>query len=397
MKKLIAVLAMIATAIIIPSALLALTWGPSRQTFTIEQPANYVTFNSITNNPNIGDERNFVSIREAGTNNKWSDNQTVVDGKNYTVRMYVHNNAASNLNLVAENVTAKFRLPTSTGKSIQVNGFLNSSNATPTEVYDDAFFTASENFNLSYIANSLKYENNVFGANGIALSESIFTDDGVKLGYDKLDGKIPGCLQYAGYVTFTVKPQFAPKAVSKFTISKTVSKHGENKWVESYTAKPGETVDYLIEYDNTGNVQQNNVTIRDTLPAGETYVNGSTVFGNSKTPNGIKASDNIANGSGINIGSYAAKANAWVIFSAKVAENDNLPICGNNKLVNKASVTIDDTAIEDTADVTVTKNCDTPPELPVTGPGEGIAAFLGLGATTTSIGYYIASRRVLRK
>ena len=53
------------------------------------------------------------------------------DGKEYLVRMYVHNNAAANLNKVAENVTAKFNLPTTTGKSIQVDGFLSASNATP--------------------------------------------------------------------------------------------------------------------------------------------------------------------------------------------------------------------------------------------------------------------------
>jgi len=395
---------MIAAAVIIPSALLA--WGPERPTYTIEQPADHVTFNSITNNPNIGDERNFVGIRETGTTNLWSDNMAVVKDKQYTVRMYVHNNAAANLNLVAENVTAKFNLPTTTGKSIQVNGFLSSTNATPTEVYDHAIFTASEDFNLAYVSGSLKYENNSFGATGTALSESIFTSAGVKLGYDKLDGKIPGCFQYAGYVSFTVKPQFA--LVSNFTMSKMVSKHGDNKWVETYVAQPGETIDYLIQYKNVGETQHDDVTFRDTLPAGQTYVVGSTVFGNSKTPAGVKASDNIANGTGINVGSYAAGANAWVIFSAKIADNDQLPVCGANKFVNTAKVTAAGGSIEDTADVTVTKTCTvtpvtppvvppvvTPQELPTTGAGETFATVLGLGALITSIGYYLASRRAL--
>ena len=58
---------------------------------------------------------------------------------------------------------------------------------------------------------------------------------------------------------------------------------------------------------------------------------------------------------------------------------------------------------QDTADVTVVKTCVTPvtpvtpTQLPVTGAGEGIAAFLGLGATVTSTGYYIASRRLLKR
>ena len=357
MKKLSAIIAMVAAAVIIPSVLLA--WGPERPTYTIEQPADHVTFNSITNNPNIGDERNFVGIRETGTTNLWSDNMTAVKGKQYTVRMYVHNNAAANFNLVAENVTAKFNLPTTTGKSIQVNGFLSSTNATPTEVYDHAIFTASEDFNLAYVSGSLKFENNSFGATGTALSESIFTSAGVKLGYDKLDGKIPGCFQYAGYVTFTVKPQFA--LTSKFTMSKMVSKHGDNKWVETYVAQPGETVDYLIQYKNVGETQHNDVTFRDVLPVGVTYVNDSTVYGNSKTPAGVKASNNITNGTGINVGSYAAGANAWAIFSAKITSNDQLPVCGANKLVNTAKVTTAGGSIEDTADVTVTKTCIVPP------------------------------------
>ncbi|PKM60701.1 MAG: hypothetical protein CVU99_06665 [Firmicutes bacterium HGW-Firmicutes-4] len=184
-------------------------WGPERSTYTVTKPADHVTFNSITDNPNIGDERNFVGIRESGTNEKWTDNMVVEKGKTYRVRMYVHNNAATNLNLVAENVTAKINLPTITGTEIAVSGYLNSSNAMPEEIYDGAVFTSDEDFNLAYASGSLKYENNGFGEGGTSLSESIFTSEGTKLGYETLDGKIPGCIEYAGYVSFEVKPQFA--------------------------------------------------------------------------------------------------------------------------------------------------------------------------------------------
>lgn len=395
-----AVITMIAAAIIVPAVLLA--WGPARPTYTMNQPADHITFNSIIDNPNIGDERNFVGIREKGTNNTWTDNMNIQDGKEYTVRMYVHNNAASNLNLVAEGVKAKFNLPTSTGKSIQVDGFLNSSNATPTEVYDSATFMSSSDFNLKYVSGSLKYENNAFGAAGVALPESIFTSAGALLGYSQLDGKIPGCLQYAGYVTFTVKSQFS--TATKFTVSKMVSKHGENKWVESYAAQPGEIVDYLINYVNTSSSQQDSVTFRDTLPTGITYVNGSTIYGNAISPSGNKASDNIANGTGINVGSYASGANAWVIFSAQVASNDQLPVCGVETLTNTAKVTTGGSSIADVAIVTVTKQCTvtpvtpvkptTPAQLPHTGAAEDIVTLLGLGTLITSLGYYLASRRI---
>lgn len=355
-KRTSAVFAIIAAALIIPATLFA--WGPTRPTYTMAHPADHVTFNSITDNPNIGDERNFVGIREKGTNNKWSDDMTVQNGKEYTVRLYVHNNAAANLKLVAQNVKATFNLPTTTGKSITVDGFIDSTNASPKEVYDSAKFTSSTDFNLAYVKNSLIYENNV---KTFTLPESIFTSAGAKLGYNSMNGQIPGCIHYAGYVSFTVKPQFAPN--SSFTMSKMVSKHGTNTWNKSYTAKPGETVDYLIQYKNTGNIVEDGVTVRDTLPAGETYVNGSTTFGNSNYPNGKTASDNIANGTGINIGSYAVGANAWVIFSAKVADNDDLPKCGDNTLINSANVNVAGYSITDTANVIVSKECQ--PEVPV--------------------------------
>lgn len=441
-KRFSVVLAMVAAAIIVPAAVFA--WGPTRQTFTMENPSDHVQFNSITNNPNIGDERNFVGIREVGSSNVWYDNMNVQAGKEYYVRMYVHNNAASSLNLVAENVTAKFNLPTTTGKSIQVNGFLSASNVgadgkgnpgTYAEVYDDATFSSTSDFNLAYVSGSLKYENNAFGAAGTPLPESIFTSAGAKLGYDKLDGRIPGCFQYAGYVTFIVKPQFAQ--TTNFTLAKKVSKHGAAQWNESYTAQPGETVDFLLAYKNTGEVQQDGVTFRDTLPTGLSYVANSGTWSNANNQNIAFTNDSaLTNGTGVNVGSYAPGANAYTIFSAKVASADQLT-CGTNTLVNTGKVNTGGYAVEDTATVLVNKQCQpgqisvceiatkqivtindtsfdttkytkdltkcqstpptTPPELPHTGMGENIVAITGLGAIVASAAYYIASRRALNR
>jgi len=390
-KRSTAIIAMIAAAVIVPTTLLA--WGPDRETYTIESPADHITFNSITNNPNIGDERNFVGIRETGTTNKWSDDITVEAGKQYTVRMYVHNNAAANLNLVAENVTAMFNLPTTTGTSIRVDGYLSSTNATPTEVYDSATFTSSNNFNLAYVSGSLKYENNSFGATGTALPESIFTSAGAKLGYSALDGKIPGCFQYAGYVTFTVKPQFA--GTPNFTISKQVRKTGTTNWEETSSVNPGDSVDFFITYKNTGSTSQKDVIISDVLPKGLTYTAGTTYVVNSTNPNGIKVSDNITK-DGINIGNYAANAVAYIKYSATVSSNSDLTDCGLNTLVNTVKATTENGIKEDTATVKVNKTCETTtPELPHTGIGETVASVLGLGTLITSIVYYIASRRAL--
>lgn len=356
-KRTAVAVAVIAAAIVVPATLFA--WGPDRPTYTIDHPADHITFNSITNNPNIGDERNFVGIREAGTNTTWSDDMTVQPGKEYVVRMYVHNNAASSLNKVAENVTAKFNLPTNTAKSLQINGFLNSSNATPQEVYDHAVMKSDQNFNLSYQAGTLKYHNNASGAQGFTIPESVFTSAGAKLGYDKMDGKIPGCFQYSGYLTFTVKPQFATPPAPNFNLNKEVRKAGDKTFVESIEAKPGDKLNYRITVNNSGAAQLNNFNLKDTLPKGVTNVPGTVRIMNANNPGGayIQDGDKLFS-SGVNIGSYTAGSNAIVIFDATVGNNETLPTCGPNKLTNSASVQPEgQNPKTDTADVTVPKEC----------------------------------------
>lgn len=437
-KRTSAVLMMIATATILPAALLA--WGPDRQTYTVDKPADHVTFNSITNNPVYGDERNFVNIKDAAstTDGGWKDSIKIEPGKKYQVRVYVHNNAAAQLNLKAENTRVSASVPTTTAKSVSISGFVSADNAKPNQVWDDAHFTSDQDFNLAYVSGSARIYNNGYakGGGGQPLPDSIVTSAGAKIGYNGADGIVPGCFQYDNYVYFEVQPQVAEKP--DFTASKEVSKHGENKWSESYTATPGEVVDYLIEYRNTGEVKQDNVTVRDKLPAGMTYVNGSTKFGTAQHPGGAQASDNITT-TGINIGSYAKNAGTWVMFSAKAPKTEALE-CGKNTLKNVASIETDYGTKDDSANVIVDKYCqpdkikvcdlDTkkiisidekdfdaskhstdlsdckevpvtpetpsaPSELPTTGPTETIFSILGLGSLIAGIGYYVNSRRAM--
>ncbi|MBQ1625555.1 MAG: hypothetical protein II096_05965, partial [Erysipelotrichaceae bacterium] len=198
-------------------AYMAFAWGPNRDTYTMAKPADHVVFNSITdNNKEVGDERYFVSASEytgSASSNYWSDKTQVENGKEYVVRMYVHNDAAANLNLTAENVRAYVVLPTDTATSITVSGKIYSSNANPTTVWDETTFTSKngEKFNLAYVDGSAKYYNTkdgklrTFNLN----ANNLLTSKGELLGYDQMDGKIPGCIQYSGYVTFHVKAQFA--------------------------------------------------------------------------------------------------------------------------------------------------------------------------------------------
>ena len=337
-------------------------WGPARPSFTIEKPADYITFNSITNNPVIGgDEKDFVGIREVGSNAKWTNNMKVQNGKEYYVRMYVHNNAASNLNLVAENVVAKLNVPTTTAKNVTVQGQISASNAKPATVWDEATFSSDNDFNLAYVAGSALFENNGMGTT--KLPDSIVNNTGAKLGYDKLDGKIPGCFQYAGYVTVKVKAQVSqPQEKTNIDLAKTVRNktNGEKSWVETANAKSGDTVQFQIHAKNTGSAGIQNLVIRDILPKGLNYVTGSTKLYNTSNPKGLKVSDNVIQNSGINIGSYQPNGDAYVRFDATVSAENSLPVCGDNTLTNIAQASDQKIVKNDTASVKVTKKCETP-------------------------------------
>ncbi len=420
-KRFAALVAMVTAAIIVPAVVFA--WGPDRPTFTIEQPAGHVTFNSITNNPNYGDERNFVTIKDAANQNAggWTDSINVQNGKEYYVRMYVHNNAAENLNLVAENVTAKFNLPDHEAKRIQIDGYLSASNSTPSNIWDQAVFTADSNFKLDFVSGSAQYTNNMF-PQGISLGNNVI-GDGATLGYDQLDGKIPGCFKYDGFVTFKVKA-----VTSDFEVKKTVRMNDteDKTFKESVDAKAGDKVDFQIYFKNTGGTQLKDVAIKDTLPKGLSYVPGTTYLHNSGGTRQV--ADGITAG-GLIIGGYLPGGDAYIKFTAKVDDADKLPICGPNTLKNIAKATTSTGSKEDDASVKVTKECDETDisvcelktskiitineadfdskkhskdlgdcvSLPETGPAEGIVAILGLGAVVASAAYYIASRRALSR
>lgn len=392
-----------------------LAYGPERPTYTIEKPADKITFNAITNNPNYGDERNFLLIKDAANTSAggWSDTVDVQDGKEYVVRLYVHNNAADNLNLVAENTRVKVNVPTNTATSLKLDGFISANNASPAQVWDDVVMRSDKKFNIAYVQGSTRYHNNVNPAEGFALPDSIVTSAGAQVGHEKMDGRVPGCFKYSGIATFKIKVR--GEKTPDFNVKKEVRLQGTEQWSKSVVAKPGQKVDYRIGYDNTGEAQQNNVVVKDALPAGIKYENGTTSVKNAANPNGLKVSDSITTTQGINIGNYGPKANAFTYFSATLPNGDVLQ-CGENKLVNTATVDTDNGSKSDTAEVVINTECQpneckpgvpqgdercnevvTPTALPTTGPTEVILSLIGVAALAAGLAYWYKSRQDLKK
>ncbi len=194
-----------------------LAWGPERPTYTMENPADHVTFNSITNNSAIGDEREFVRIVDKAAGDKYVTEMEIEANKDYEVYIYYHNNASRTLNDKAHNykgvayntkLATDFPSKLAAGERGQVYASISSPTATPEKVWDEAFITAKEDMTLHYVTGSAKIHNS-WDTNGAIVPTYMFSPEGTYLGMNELDGMILGCDKYSGYVVYTIRTKSA--------------------------------------------------------------------------------------------------------------------------------------------------------------------------------------------
>ncbi len=418
MKNIKSVLGVAALAAVLGTTLASsnvLAWGDSdggRSTYTVKdiqdgKSGDKIFFDSISDGVD-GNELYFVSARSEEMKTWNTDELQVEDGKTYLVRLYVHNNNPYGTDGVAKDVKVTYTVPTTSGKEVKISGFIDSSNATPKSYWDSVVFKANQNFHLEYVAGSATIANNG-KLNGTKLSDNIVKNGGTLIGYDTLNGEIPGCFQYSAYIGIQVKVVYD----YDFEISKTVRNvtNGDKTWAKQVYAKEGDTVEYQIYYKNTSNVSEKNVQILDKLGSNQTYVKGSTKLYNVVNPKGLTITSDEITGKGINIGDYAAGAEAYIRFRVTV-KNNNLGCGADNVLRSWAQGYIgsNKTMKQDYADVLVRLACPETPEtpetpekppvtpeepvkIPETGPVSLAGLALGAGSLTTAAGAYIASRK----
>ena len=375
---------MLAFALLMPMP--AYAWGDNiggRDTYSLQEVnegalGDTITFNSISFQDSdytwykeatgedlpsgiITEEVNFVGARVVGENqgakNVWNGNEIkAVDGEFYYIRLYVHNNNPGGYDAVAEDAKVAFNIPQESAASIRVNGYITSSNAYPSEYVDYVDFVAERPFHLEYVYGSALLENNGIGADGgIQLSDDIAASEsgGVLIGYDELDGRVPGGYEYASYTTIMVKVVYD----YSFALDTQVRLVGsaDEPWQKEGAAEIGDTVEFQLTYENTDNFTQEDVVIRSVLPDNLEYVAGSTVLYNVNHPDGLLLdTDAVVADSGINIGAYTAGSNAFVRFTAKVVDEDLA--WGSNTLVNWGRVSVGETLQQDAASVIVQNN-----------------------------------------
>lgn len=362
------------------SSLTAYAWGDNsddgqRPLYTIDEIENgalgsngsnadnypgIIVFNSIINNRDnnvLDNEANFVGAREDIDSNSgeavfWNgDSITVEDGKIYKVRLYVHNNNPNGEDAAAEDVHVSFNIPTGSAREVQINGFIESSNAVPSMYWDSVNFESDIPFHLEYIYGSALLENNGIGANGgLRLSDKIVSaaSGGTLIGYSGLNGRIPGCYQYASYIMIKVKAVFD----YGFAVENVVRRIGseEGNFGDTVDAEVGDTLEFQITYQNNDEFTHSDVMVADILPSGLEYVPQTTMLYDMEHIDGIKVDDIITEGQGgINIGSYAPGTYAQVCFKAKVVGSSLDD--GRNTLVNGAKVRVGQTTLQSHSEV----------------------------------------------
>lgn len=203
------------TTLIAPTAS---AWGPDlRPTYTMAAPADHATFNSITDNALVGDERQFVRVVEDGVGDTYSHDLTIEPGKRYRVYIYYHNDASETFNSMDHDqvgvaletkLTSTFPEKLAQNERQAIIGRISSTTTNPRAVWDEAYVTAKEALTLHYVEGSAKIYNH-WHQDGLELSDKLFSSEGVYLGTQDLNGIVYGCDRFSGSVAYV----FETKAV----------------------------------------------------------------------------------------------------------------------------------------------------------------------------------------
>jgi uncharacterized repeat protein (TIGR01451 family) len=274
-------------------------------------------------------------------------------------QVYYHNQENEDSGKIAKNVTVKIALPNKAGKTQTATATVKGDNTNT--------FTESVNVNLDrddaylqYIPGSAIWRHNTGTNTDVKYVDTKISDEVVTSGAGlRLEDEKP-CYNFSATVTV-----LARVIVPGVKVKKEVQVHGQNnKWAKTNAAQPGDTLDYMITYENAGNSQQNEVVIRDSLPLNMALVPGTTKVYNTSYPNGQLVTSNNITAGGITIGNYTPGASAYITFQAKLPAADKLE-CGNTTF-NNVGVARPKSMQEyfDTATTTVTKKCEEKPNAP---------------------------------
>jgi len=302
----------------------------------------------------------------------YSDPVTGDPGDNIAGLIYIHNDVKGT---TATNSKVKVDLPsTTTNKSAVLKETLSADNAA--SISDTLTANLSADANINYVAGSAKFYHVV---NNQSVEIPFPNGDGNNLTTTGVNlGNLQGCTEFIYFISFIFKTTPKDVPAANFTVAKTVRNIscGESNFVKSNYANPGETLEYKIDFQNTGKAAAD-IFVVDKIPAKTTFVPGSVVLvRNGKEE---KLSDAFV-GEGVSISNVTAGEKGTIKFKVKV----NADAKDKEVLVNTVTLYFNKISICDTAQTTVkvavtpTPPVPTTPALPVSGPVETASALVSL-------------------
>ena len=141
-----------------------------RDSFTIDNPPNYVVFNSIKDHPGFGNEFDFVSITDLSTGKCYRGDEILIlkPNQTYRVEFFCRNDAVittASAKHTAYDANALVYMPSTiqAGTARQLTVKLSSRNTVPEIISSSVLLEASQNLTIEYVADSAfqRYEEKI--------------------------------------------------------------------------------------------------------------------------------------------------------------------------------------------------------------------------------------------
>ncbi len=333
-------------------------WGdngggrPSYTTAEVEKGAldDQVVFNSISDNAEYGNEKRYISAELIGGNGRWNYRELKVeDGQTYILRVRAANNGGQ----TSTGTRVAFSLPLEPATQMPIYGRITSDNGTPSQYWDGILLTSDVPFHVEYVYGESTLESESVGI--IPVGDEIVTkaaaENGVLVGYDALDGQIPGGTDIIVAIHVRIvadEPQ--PTNLSFMTEAKIRRNDVEVGWDTSAEAQIGELVQVQFQYANTDSVTHDGVIASITLPDGVELVPDTTKIYNSLHDGDLIGTANAAlNTGGIRIGNYTSGANAYVRCTLRITD-----AAASGEAEIWTAYTVGDTVVRDSCTVNIT-------------------------------------------
>lgn len=248
------------------------------------------------------------------------------------VQLYYVNEEPADATRPAVSLRAKIELPTGGERAKVITSSVKGENTDALEK-QVTVNTDRDGTLLQYIPGSATWKRNTGTAQTPKYEEARISDNVVTGAQGAVIGNVQPGPNNGG--TISVLARVVAPGV-KATLQS--QKKGQTaQWSSNNVAAPGDTMRYMIGYQNSASSEQKSVLTRVALAPNAALVPGTTTITNASNPGGIAAGSDAVTAAGLVIGNYNPGANAFVGFDVTLPPADKLE-CGDNELRSTAVV-----------------------------------------------------------